>query len=1119
MELIYNTIFSNLLGKKNNVQKDKINTVLPSDISDKSELDKNLNLLSNDKDKKNNYSDTDYDSGEMPSSISSIDSINSDYSTKNEKVVSNVRLDNEIKISDIIVTTVSKDSDDNSEKSNSEKLTETDEVYTDNSSYKTHSSEKETVDTRLNIEFVIEKKYLGSIILNKKKYYEELKDLNSQNYKFLELNVLKNNYSSIITSLSNGDILYKNDEHYNIIKICSNKNCDGKCEKKYCSKSGLYYSLWNNIRGSKTIYNLLLKLTIIFPQFRDRCKCCENSNIKMYLESLEENFNTNLFSYEESDSNKLELKINYLVNKFMSVIGIMSCQCKFMNKYYEFYQDDYLNFRKIYKIYKRTIPHIVIMLKTYFNIKENHEELALIKEGRCIHEDIRYNNMTYCLKKKYTNLDRRKLIEIINNLELVNNWSMESFKISLLLFNEQSLETFRHILFKYKKEVDIIDLFKRIYSKKNNILDLNYVVNKKNLINSIFNALNTKKTFEIEQGKTLINEIILQLNYRNKKYKDVQNKLNEIMIQYLIECYNYGHIRLGLEFFKNIKKLDDIHFMSRITNSLNYSKYSIINIFPKELNKNSNHTDLLKYIFDTIMNSNSSYHVKVSYLKIINKNKINVINYDFINRLIDIPDGEKIVLDLPKTNKKDEILNYFLSIPDYKNINHINATIKKCVINKTVNILDYFLGEINYKIKITETNPYVIYFMNIEDYRKEGDYIELLKVITKYNYNINNYVSFEEMSNKYNLSLMHFCIKNKLNESAKILIYNSIDTSIITNNKNFLFYCIDNKNHIVFGEILNNNFALINHNFNNIKLHTYLFLNKELEENVLMRFLIKLLSNKEFDANYSDRYNLHIGFQILESKLDKRNKVMLFKIISEQIEPMVLKNNIPLIMYSVVLDEYEISYMLLTKIFKTKGIKKSSNFNPYFDYEFINDKININFIPLIFKYIKENMDENKIIIDKIYLETDMYIENILMMIMEMILCILIYKNYKNTKKIELVNNNRDDINGYLKLVEDIDKGKDKDKEQESHKLNMNGYIEISIETDENEIFNKVNKNIWKNVKYKPENKDERSIKNSNAKFNFKSETDEENMKDTKNFSIDTNSSELSESNICFDNLL
>ena len=75
MELIYNTIFSNLLGKKNNVQKDKINTVLPSDISDKSELDKNLNLLSNDKDKKNNYSDTDYDSGEMTSSISSIYSI------------------------------------------------------------------------------------------------------------------------------------------------------------------------------------------------------------------------------------------------------------------------------------------------------------------------------------------------------------------------------------------------------------------------------------------------------------------------------------------------------------------------------------------------------------------------------------------------------------------------------------------------------------------------------------------------------------------------------------------------------------------------------------------------------------------------------------------------------------------------------------------------------------------------------------------------------------------------------------------------------------------------------------------------------------------------------------
>ena len=87
---------------------------------------------------------------------------------------------------------------------------------------------------------------------------------------------------------------------------------------------------------------------------------------------------------------------------------------------------------------------------------------------------------------------------------------------------------------------------------------------------------------------------------------------------------------------------------------------------------------------------------------------------------------------------------------------------------------------------------------------------------------------------------------------------------------------------------------------------------------------------------------MHIGFQILESNISKRNKIILFKLLNEQIDPIVIKNNIPLIMYSTILDEYEITYNLLNKLIINKNIKKSSlsNFNPYLDYEYINDKIN-----------------------------------------------------------------------------------------------------------------------------------------------------------------------------------
>ena len=117
---------------------------------------------------------------------------------------------------------------------------------------------KEINEKKASIETVIEKKYLSMITLNKKHFYEEIKELNIQNYKILEYNVLKNSYTNVLNCLSNGEILYKKDEKNNIIKICSNKNCIDKCDKKQCYKSGLYYSLWNNARGIKTIYNLLL---------------------------------------------------------------------------------------------------------------------------------------------------------------------------------------------------------------------------------------------------------------------------------------------------------------------------------------------------------------------------------------------------------------------------------------------------------------------------------------------------------------------------------------------------------------------------------------------------------------------------------------------------------------------------------------------------------------------------------------------------------------------------------------------------------------------------------------------------------------------------------------------
>lgn len=1171
MDIIYNKIFSRISNTKNN-------NGFTEKVIDKVELNEsdtsNSKLLSDSPINIKTNNNLDYDSEQMPSSISSIDSINSIDSdskrsddinnsspiNKSKKKKNKVNFNDEIKISEITditditgITSISgvtdtntniqishfgkldsvnvidsADSADSADSSDSSIKSKKSIATTESDySHESKSSSNSDSNKKLTIESVVEKKYLNSLLLNKKKFYEEIKALNNSNLKILEINVIKNIYSNVLNLLTNGDILYKKDDSDNVVKICSNKNCSGKCEENVCNKNGLYYSLWNNIRGVKTIYNLLIKIIIIYPQFRNRCKCCEDERVKQYLDRLENNYNQNIFNYEESNVKKLELKINFLINKFMSVIGIMICQCKFINKYYEFYQDNYLNFRKVRKIYMKTVPFIIPMLKLYFSVKENHEELTLIKNSRCMHEDIRYNNFTYCLKKIYNSFDKKKLLEIICNLELVSMWTIESFDISLLLFNEQSLETFRHVLYRYKKELKLNDLLKRIYDKKNDILDLNYVSNKKNLLNSLLNTMKNNKNFEFGCGKELINTIIAQLYYRNKKYKDAQIKINNMMIQYLIECLVYNQEKLGLEFFKNIKDLDSKYFITKINKTIDFSKYFIINTFPIPLNKNSSYGEIIKYIFDTVLESDVNYQIKISYLKIINKNKINIIQYDFINKLIDIADGEKIIQELRKNNKNDngfsDYINYFLDLDNYHDVNYVNLIIKKCVVNQRVNNLDYLLYGLNLKINERVNNfinPYIIYFVNISDYKKENEYIELLNTIIKYKYNLNNLISDSDS----NYNFLHFCIKKNLNNSAKILINNFIDTSIICENKNLLFYSIDFNNHIIFGEILNKNEILINQTFDNIKLHTYLFMKKELEENILMRFLIKLLKSPNFKVNHYDKYNLHLGFQILESSISKRNKILLFKLLSENIDCLVIKNNIPLIMYSVIFDEYEISYILLNKLLSNKNIKKiSSNTNPFLDYECTNEKININFIPLIFKYIKENASKNQITINEIYLEVDSYIENILIMIMEIAVFLIVIKNKlihnKNKKTSNKMNSSYyKGFDGYL----DIDKNILSEKEME------NGYMEISIDTDNNTANNnrknnnRANKNIWIGKKTNISNENGNDIK-----FKFKSESMinrtktsiSSNLKSDLLTNSSSESSEIEESEICFDSII
>ena len=171
--------------------------------------------------------------------------------------------------------------------------------------------------------------------------------------------MIENNYTELTNLLEQGETIYQS-KNEQIVKLCGckshteqTKNCCTNMNNisNDCNKTLLFRGLRNTNRGIKTMYYLLLKLLISQPNLRNLCKCCEDPDSYNYLQNLEKNFLEKKSNIIEDIKTKLdpkrmiELQINYLINKFMGVIGLLPCECKFKDRMYNFYQDNYLNFK------------------------------------------------------------------------------------------------------------------------------------------------------------------------------------------------------------------------------------------------------------------------------------------------------------------------------------------------------------------------------------------------------------------------------------------------------------------------------------------------------------------------------------------------------------------------------------------------------------------------------------------------------------------------------------------------------------------------------------------------------------------------------------------------------
>lgn len=941
------------------------------------------------------------------------------------------------------------------EKNKVEKINRMESIYEDY--YDEHSTTQQDMDC----EVYLFSKYLQNeddkLELIKKDNNKLTKDNN------LLLCSTKNDFDGIKKCVNNGATIYKKlvNEKGNLINsLCLENNIDcNRCNE--CHKTCVYHSFRNTNRGIKTIYDHLLKFLIIEKKFRIYCDCCKDYTISTNLERMNEAYkkkeNITEIGKNLSPKKKMELEINFYTNKFMQILSFLDCQCKFLNNKNKknYYFENFLNFSLVYEVYLRTIPNLIKLLKEYYSIKQNNEELYLINDDRCIHDEIpHYNILKYCKKKEshFNNKINNNLRdEIIMKIENVNLWMIKSLKSSMLLLNEQSLELLNYELLKrFDNKKNYVKIFESLYRKSNTFIDLDHKLENDGIIKIILKC----DLDEIKKIR-LVNIFIEQYKNRNKRYR---KNFEEIMINYTKECIEYGNYYLAIEFLKQVKNNENI-------NKEDYNIYKA-----------------LEYIFDNIIGTSKlNIEKKISFLKVINKNKINVCEYDFINNLIDCENGDEIILGFNK------ISNNLFNITNYNDEHYVIDIIKKCIIKIKKNILDYCLHNLKKIIKTENINSVNIYLFNIkkkENFNNlyktyENNYIELLKIILNYE---------DQLSKDKYYSAISYCIENELRLSAKLFI----QQNFIKDDKLLLIESLTKNDHIILESLIERNNTLINYKYENLNLLNLLFkkinsydVNKNFNsttlsnlnnfencyENLFIRMIKKILKpiitqNISSDIiNYDDENNQSFGFLLLNcKKISKENKIYLFNYTKYFIEPMKINNyydkkiykkntkNIPLILYSLLQEQYEITFILLNNLIRENRIDKiKKENNSFFDNYCLDDELNINIIPIVVKYLTdnrkfhENFDENKIGGINNMLSIDFYCVQLILICMFFISQYFLFFENKNVNTKNTIIKNNFNKSNFKKI--NIDKNKYK--EIENKNKNKNNFFN----TDDISDFN------------------------------------------------------------------
>ena len=576
-------------------------------------------------------------------------------------------------------------------------------------------------------------------------------------------------------------------------------------EVSYIGNWNLKEHLFFNYRCIKTIFYLLKQIQLNDYNYRNKCYCCDNI------------INSNILT------NNI---IVSLIKKINDVINFLPCGCTF-DKNKITILTDYYNYKNYNITITDNLPEILkILLLTHTKT----QNLMLININRCIHEDIKNNNIIYCKNKNniITPIDN-ELNYIYNIYEFIKN----SKQIIDKLIIEQNITIFKNI------KNNHYEYFNKLFIKQNYSININSFVEN-----------NYKILFKINE--TILIKIFLLIIDEIKNDNNFQNILS-LLIEVSI---NEKKFELCIHFCMVYTKMNDSIINNILCSNINIS---------------------LKQLF-------------------INKYK----NYNELINLIIISNNDELFIE-----------NLLCIYPE--------KSLDLCIINNNLIGFKYILN--NYKIN----NPYINIFNNCND-KIHNKYLNYI------NYDINIKIIINDknviIENNKGFNLLYLCIIKKYNNCGIALINKGIDISVLYEKKSLLIESIFNNNYELSFHLLNLNSITYNGEY-----PIYYLLNQPIiNESIFCNLIIKLIGNIQ-----------NIGHLLLDLKINKINKIILFN--NYNGNSLELNNNIPLIIQSILNNEFEICYILY---------KKMDNVV----YKSLIDKILKDFVS-----IDNTLLDNKIIID------------------------------------------------------------------------------------------------------------------------------------------------------------